>query len=220
MIRDRYKGIDTIRYDFNGNPVSVKYSNGNSISYVYSALGDRLLVTEYIADESPSLTDDEGWMSSSPNFNSLTFTIHTGNFVLSMPTIRTGFQVSRYLFDGGYISANGGYVSHNVFRPYVSHFHYYCRDHLGNNRVVVGEDGEIEQVTHYYPYGGLFGYVNTEPGLQPSLCGGEGENKEFRNALNLCSLRVSISYASHLSIAFSYDDFPSGHGSDGYDTST
>lgn len=84
-------------------------------------------------------------------------------------------------FDGGYISANGGYVSHNVFRPYVSHFHYYCRDHLGNNRVVVGEDGEIEQVTHYYPYGALFGGVNTEPGLQPYKFGG----KEFQHTHGL-----------------------------------
>ena len=125
---------------------------------------------------------------------------------------------SGILFDGGYISANGGYVSNNVFRPYTFHYHYYCKDHLGNNRVVVDEDGEIEQVTHYYPYGGLYGDVNTESGLQPPLCGGEG--KEFRNVLNLCTLGVSISYASHLFIAFSYDDFLSGHGSDGYNTST
>lgn len=27
--------------------------------------------------------------------------------------------------------------------PYTSHFHYYCRDHLGDNRVVVGEEGGI-----------------------------------------------------------------------------
>ena len=28
-------------------------------------------------------------------------------------------------------------------------------DHLGNNRVVVGENDSIEQINHYYPYGGL-----------------------------------------------------------------
>jgi prophage antirepressor-like protein len=27
-----------------------------------------------------------------------------------------------------------------TYIPYTSHFHYYCRDHLGDNRVVVGED--------------------------------------------------------------------------------
>lgn len=48
-----------------------------------------------------------------------------------------------------------------VLIPYTSHYHYYCKDHLGNNRVVVDEDGGIEQISHYYPYGGLFGDVNT-----------------------------------------------------------
>ncbi len=57
------------------------------------------------------------------------------------------------------------YVSNKVFRPYTFQYHYYCKDHLGDNRVVVSEDGEIEQVTHYYPYGGLFGDVNSEPEL-------------------------------------------------------
>ena len=36
-------------------------------------------------------------------------------------------------------------------------YHYYLQDHLGNNRVVVKQDGTIEQVNHYYPFGGLFG---------------------------------------------------------------
>ena len=30
-----------------------------------------------------------------------------------------------------------------TYIPYTSHFHYYCRDHLGDNRVVVGEEGGI-----------------------------------------------------------------------------
>ena len=32
-------------------------------------------------------------------------------------------------------------------------FHYYNQDHLGNNREVVNENGTIEQVTNYYPFG-------------------------------------------------------------------
>ena len=34
-------------------------------------------------------------------------------------------------------------------------YHYYLKDHLGNNRVVVKQDGTVEQVNHYYPFGGL-----------------------------------------------------------------
>ena len=32
---------------------------------------------------------------------------------------------------------------------------FYLKDHLGNNRVVANASGQVEQVNHYYPYGGL-----------------------------------------------------------------
>lgn len=36
-------------------------------------------------------------------------------------------------------------------------YHYYISDHLGSHRVVLREDSLVEQVNHYYPFGGLFG---------------------------------------------------------------
>ena len=42
-------------------------------------------------------------------------------------------------------------------------YHYYLKDHQGNNRVVMNQSGTVEQVNHYYPFGGLFG-----EGLQTS----------------------------------------------------
>ena len=41
-------------------------------------------------------------------------------------------------------------------------YHYYLRDHLGNNRVVLRSDGKIEQATDYYPFGMPF-----EKGINP-----------------------------------------------------
>ena len=38
-----------------------------------------------------------------------------------------------------------------------SKYHYFVQDHLGNNRVVVDQSGNVEEVNHYYPYGSLFG---------------------------------------------------------------
>ena len=35
-------------------------------------------------------------------------------------------------------------------------YHYYLKDHQGNNRVVVDEEGTVEEVNHYYPFGGVF----------------------------------------------------------------
>ena len=45
-------------------------------------------------------------------------------------------------------------------------YYYYLQDHLGNNRVVVNANGTVEQVNHYYPFGGLFG-ENTGYDKQP-----------------------------------------------------
>ena len=35
-------------------------------------------------------------------------------------------------------------------------YHYYVKDHQGNNRLVVNSSGTVEEVNHYYPFGGLF----------------------------------------------------------------
>jgi RHS repeat-associated protein len=35
-------------------------------------------------------------------------------------------------------------------------YHYYLKDHEGNNRVVIDQNGTVEQVNHYYPFGTLF----------------------------------------------------------------
>ena len=45
--------------------------------------------------------------------------------------------------------------------------HYYTCDHQGNVRVVMGEDGTLEQVTHYYPFGGIYGDAGLNAEFQP-----------------------------------------------------
>ena len=44
--------------------------------------------------------------------------------------------------------------------------HYYFTDHLGSVRVVGDGGGDVEQVNHYYPYGGLIGDISTNPETQ------------------------------------------------------
>lgn len=58
-------------------------------------------------------------------------------------------KLDKYLFDGGYCSFD------NNQNPT---FHYYEKDHLGSIRMVVNENGTIEQVNHYYQ---LEGYMET-----------------------------------------------------------
>ncbi len=64
--------------------------------------------------------------------------------------------VSRILTEEGYITFNGT----------TPVYHYYLKDHQGNNRVVLNQDGTVEQVNHYYPFGGLMG-ESTAGGVQP-----------------------------------------------------
>ena len=40
-------------------------------------------------------------------------------------------------------------------------YHYYLKDHLGNNRVVINQSGAVQQTNHYYPYGGTFASSTT-----------------------------------------------------------
>ena len=42
-------------------------------------------------------------------------------------------------------------------------YHYFLQDHQGNNRVVVDAAGTVEEVNHYYPFGGLFASSSAQP---------------------------------------------------------
>ncbi len=67
-------------------------------------------------------------------------TDYCGNYIYENGTLKT------ILVEGGYITFDSS--SQPVY-------HFYLKDHLGNNRVVANACGQVEQVNHYYPYGGL-----------------------------------------------------------------
>ncbi len=69
-------------------------------------------------------------------------------------------ELSRILTEEGYVTLTGN--GNNAFPAY----HYYLKDHQGNNRVVIDQAGTVEQVNHYYPFGGLMG-ESTGGGVQP-----------------------------------------------------
>ncbi len=68
-------------------------------------------------------------------------------------------KLSKYQFEGGYCSFD------NTLTPT---YHYYEKDHLGSIRMVVNENGTIEQVNHYYPFGGVYGDLAYNSELQRS----------------------------------------------------
>ena len=76
-----------------------------------------------------------------------------------------------YIFDGGYASfgTNGA----------VDGWHYYIQDYMGNNRMVVNKNGTVEQVTHYYPYGGVIGDISTNENVQKYKFEGKELDRTF-----------------------------------------
>ena len=48
-------------------------------------------------------------------------------------------------------------------------YHYYLKDHQGNNRVVVDEEGAVEEVNDYYAFGGLMS-TSSRPVSYTPLC--------------------------------------------------
>jgi len=65
---------------------------------------------------------------------------YCGNFIYEDGALKM------MLFDGGYVTFDNNKTPQ---------YHFYLKDHLGNNRVVADANGSIEQVNHYYPFGGL-----------------------------------------------------------------
>ena len=84
-------------------------------------------------------------------------TDYCGNIIYECDTLK------RVLIDGGYITF-AGTKSGILFSPL---YHYYVKDHLGNNRVVVNGDGKVEETNSYYPYGGLMADNTNIKSVQP-----------------------------------------------------
>ena len=148
MTYDLNRGIVKIDYDLLGNPKRIQFSNGNVTEYVYSADGRRLQTTHRTAVSGISVGIGQEHTLTSQE------TLSTGTTYYMDKFLYSSNGTLRYHFADGYTEGNG-----------ASYFHYYIRDHQGNNRVVAKYDGTIEQTTHYYPYGGILSQ-STNQGFQ------------------------------------------------------
>ena len=129
----------------------MQFTNGNTTNYVYDASGQKLSVTHLTAVAGVVIPMTNVMTPLAPAQISSTFkTDYCGNVIYE------NGAVSKILTDEGYITFTGA----------TPVYHYYLKDHQGNNRVVINQAGTVEQVTHYYPFGGLMG-ESTSGGVQP-----------------------------------------------------
>ena len=168
LTKDLNRGI-TIKYDNLNNPRRIDFKDGNSITYTYmpdgtlimKVYGDRQVSSKSKANVSAfdSLANVSGWIQPADSlFIDNIGIIVTGNTEYCGNIIYRNGKLNKVLF-------SGGYCTFNKERNNEPLFHYFTQDHLGNNRIVTNEDGTVEQITHYYPFGGTF----NEAGLNASL---------------------------------------------------
>ena len=166
MLTDSNKGITSIDYNVLDLPQCIstksralfKESSNDTIYYTYSADGTKLRSTYKKAEYRVYPYNPETSLTS---FNVETG-LNVGTVGMAKPIAKRlktkYYYCSNLVYDNDNISAilfDGGYASVDDDNGIVMHF--YVKDHLGSNRLVVDGNGNIEEVNHYYPFGALMG---------------------------------------------------------------
>ena len=143
-----------VEYFYDANGALVKDLNKGISNIEYDVLGNLKCITFSNGFKTKYIYDAAGNKLRTTHESAVTNTIdYISNFVFE------DGKLSKYLFDGGYCSFD------NNQNPT---FHYYEKDHLGSIRMVVNENGTIEQVNHYYPFGGVYGDLSYNAEIQKS----------------------------------------------------
>ena len=153
--------------------------------------------TEYHYDHNGNLTKDLNKNISNIQYNSLNLpsvvTFGNGNTITYLYTadgrkLRTvhviGGTATTTDYCGNVIYENGtarlllteaGYIDLSD-----NSYHYYIKDHLGNNRVVADANGTVEESNQYYPFG--LNYADAGSNVQPYKY--NGKELDTKNGLN------------------------------------
>ncbi len=132
MTKDLNKNISSIQYNLLNLPQEITFGNGNVIKYTYSSNGMKQKVNYYTRQ-----------------MNQTQLSLLVSRYYCSNMIYENG-TLMQVLVDGGYITFNGTTPT----------YHFYMKDHLGNNRIVTSASGTVEQQNHYYPFGGLMAVSN------------------------------------------------------------
>lgn len=151
MTRDPNKGM-SIEYADNGTPRTIRFDNGNSISYICGADGEKLK-TEWTsrgdAFRPKAGTTTGGGASAVP--------AATNSEETFGPFVYIDGRLAEVRFDDGYctIDSSGR-----------ADYHYFVRDYIGSVCVVTDDEGNIEQQNAYYAWGGIYSAMSVNPALQ------------------------------------------------------
>ena len=143
-----------VEYFYDTNGALIKDLNKGISNIEYDILGNLKCISFSNGFKTKYVYDAAGNKLRTTHESAVTNTTdYIGNFIFE------DGKLSKFLFDGGYCSFD------NSQNPT---FHYYEKDHLGSVRMVVNENGTIEQVNHYYPFGGVYGDLSYNAEIQKS----------------------------------------------------
>ena len=146
MTQDFNKKISKIEYNSLNLPSMIQYIHGVQAHYGYDAAGRKLSVRHIISPVNIYVPMGSTTLPENAFLEWRGFDVYADNIQYFMEKSLSVFP-TRLNFDGGYITSIDD----------TPVYHYYLQDHLGNNRMVVNTNGEVEQVNHYYAFGGLMG---------------------------------------------------------------
>ncbi len=135
MTQDLNKGITRIQYNSLNLPVAIEIATANvvgRIQYTYSSGGVKLR-TVHETDMNLQRATVMATAAFSSELTDTQVTDYIGNKIYEKGKLK------RILIDGGYIE-DGKY-------------YFFRKDHLGNNRIVIDQDGNLKQRMYYYPFG-------------------------------------------------------------------
>lgn len=181
----------SVSYNILNLPSEVKFDDGHIVRYTYDAAGTKLKV-EYLLGYIRVMDDwntdrqpgkDVGGIKgingiSAKGFGGIGDLVSPPGSGMKEPVAQMTLQYS-----AGHVYRNG--KLERVDNPYGywadGSFHYHITDYQGNIRAVIDEDGTLEEVNNYYPYGGLMGAGVM--GVQPYKYGAKELDRE--NGLDL-----------------------------------
>ncbi len=139
--KDLNKGIKNITYNYLNLPEKITFGGGNTLTYVYDALGvkRRMIIGTNLDDQYSPLSQTTESEESEFDYE-LSPIDYLNNYVYRDNVLE------RILLPNGHIYHQGNRYDYN----------YYIKDHLGSIRVM-SDEYYNDKCNHYYPFGSMFG---------------------------------------------------------------
>ena len=163
-----------------GNGMEFKDGTSKEIEYEYDANGNltkdlnkKITDIQYNCLNLPEKVQFEGG-------NSISY-LYAADGTKLRTTYKTGNATTITDYCGNAIYENGVLVKVLTEDGYITasnnQFYYFIQDHQGNNRVVVAQNGTVEEVNDYYPFGGLLS-SSLSNNVQPYKYNGKELNRD------------------------------------------